>query len=191
MSGRAAPKTHVPLLLALGSFSQQVNGCLFTFKSENFPRSKTQLHLKSVILALISSPGCGIGSMSPFSNWTYSVTCFFKGYWWIFLCGKGLAVDSRLELFWLRCKSIFTSNHKQQEENPSNNLPLSPFIHKSVQSITIWNVKAFIWHATQREKGILHFFGERVTCFSKFEKGVSIEIWPLALFWGSGNTIVK
>lgn len=51
--------------------------------------------------------------------------------------GKGLALEGRLELFWLRCKNIFKSNHKQQEENPSNNLPLSSFIHKSVGSITI------------------------------------------------------
>lgn len=35
---------------------------------------------------------------------------------------------------WLRCKSIFTSNQKQQEENPSNNLLLSFFIHKSIGS---------------------------------------------------------
>lgn len=52
-------------------------------------------------------------------------------------------------------------------------------------------MKAFIWHATQSEKEIFHLFGERAACFFKFEKGVSIEIWPLALFWGSGNTIVR
>ena len=67
-------------------------------------------------------------------------------------------LEGRLELLWLSCKSIFKSSNNQQEQNPSNNLPLSPFIQKSVGSITIRNVKAFIWHGTQREKGMLQFF---------------------------------
>ena len=94
-------------------------------------------------------------------------------------------LEGRLELLWLSCKSLFKSNNNQQEQNPSNNLPLSPFIQKSVGSITIWNVKAFIWHGTQREKGILQllFGGGGVACSLSLRKGVSIKIWRLALFW--------
>ena len=95
-------------------------------------------------------------------------------------------LEGRLELLWLSCKSIFKSNSNQQEQNPSNNLPLSPFTQKSVGSITIWNVKAFIWQGTQRKKGIwqlFFFFGGGVACSFSLRKGASIKIWPLALFW--------
>lgn len=51
--------------------------------------------------------------------------------------GDELTLEGRRELFWLICKSIFKSNRKMLEQNPSNNLPLSPSIHKSVGSITI------------------------------------------------------
>lgn len=66
-------------------------------------------------------------------------------------------------------------------------------MQKSIGSTTIWDVKSSIWHATQREKGILQlfFFFWRSSMLFKFEKGANFKIWPLALFWVSGNTTTE